>query len=261
MSYLSQQSTAYLLPAAISFVCFVSAPPCFAQSQVPSPVQQLGIAEGTQVHLSLLKSIKSGGNKAGEAVPFEVAKDVYGLDHALLIAANTPAFGKIVESSRRGMFGKSGKLKFTIDYILAPDKTHIPLRADAQIIRGRDNRTASIAAAILLAPIAIFINGKDVSADKGQDFVMYVSAATKIQSITPLMPVTISSAVFDPLPVLVAQSLFVLTDGTQVQGTLTSFDGTQYTVSTPGGLRTLEISAVKSVYALTPAPAAAAPPK
>lgn len=111
-------------------------------------------------------------------MPFEVAKDIYGPGHVLLIAADTPAFGKVVESSRRGMFGKSGKLKFSIDYILAADKTQIPLRADAQIVRGRDNRTASIATAILLAPIAIFINGKDVSVNKGQDFVMYVNTDT-----------------------------------------------------------------------------------
>ena len=256
MTYFCSKHAVCLLPA-VCAAFLVFAPPCFAQAPLPSTARQFSIAEGTQVHLSLLKSIKSGGNKAGEVVLFEVAKDVYGPDHALLIAADTPAFGKIVESSRRGMFGKSGKLKFTIDYILTPDKTHIPLRADAQIVRGRDNRTASIATAILFAPIAIFINGKDVSADKGQDFVMYVDSTTATQSTASTAP----GVVPGPVTILAAQSLFVLTDGTQVQGSLSSFDGAEYTVSTPGGLRTLKISAVKSVYVLTPAPAAAAPSK
>ena len=206
------------------------------------------IPEGTQVHVSLLKDLKSGGNKAGEEVPFEVGRDIYGPGHVLLIAADTPAFGKIIESSRRGMFGKSGKLKFSIDYILAPDKTHIPLRADPQLVRGRDNRTTAIATAILLAPVAIFINGKDVSANKGQDFVMYVDADTLIQS--PMAAASTDT----PALVTTAQSLFLLTDGTQVQGTLTSFDGSIYTVATSQGTHTLKAADVKSVYALAPTP-------
>ena len=259
MSHLFMQSRVVLVPAIVGILSAVAAPG-FAQIAAPTagspvtiPAGKVDVPEGTQVHVSLLKNLKSGGNKAGEEVPFEVAKDIYGPGHVLLIAADTPAFGKVIESSRRGMFGKSGKLKFSIDYILAPDKTHIPLRADAQIVRGRDNRTASIATAILLAPVAIFINGKDVSVNKGQDFVMYVNADTITQS--PLvMPSPAVPAAETSAAVPTAQSLFLMTDGTQVQGTLTSFDGTQYVVATSQGTRILKASDIKSVYALAPTP-------
>ncbi len=263
MSYLPLRSSIATIPAVVCFFVAVGGP-CLAQTAAPAvgtavviAAGKVDIPEGTQVHVSLLKNLKSGGNKAGEEVPFEVAKDVYGPGHVLLIAADTPAFGKVVESSRRGMFGKSGKLKFSIDYILTADKTRIPLRADAQIIRGRDNRTASIATAILLAPVAIFINGKDVSANKGQDFVMYVNTDTLAQS--PLIADSSSTAPSTGVPTVAvptAQSLFLLTDGTQVQGTLISFDGSQYTVATIQGTRILKTSDIKSVYALAPAPAA-----
>lgn len=259
MPYLSLRSPIAIMPAMICFLFSVGGP-CLAQTTAPVvgtaivvPAGEVDIPEGTQVHVSLLKNLKSGGNKAGEEVPFEVAKDVYGPGRVLLIAADTLAFGKIVESSRRGMFGKSGKLKFSIDYILAADKTHIPLRADAQIIRGRDNRTASIATAILLAPVAIFINGKDVSANKGQDFVMYVNTDILVQSpLTMASPSTIPATVVPAIAAQTAQSLFLLTDGTQVQGSLTSFDGSQYTVATSQGTRILKASDIKSVYALAP---------
>ena len=244
MSHLSPATA--LLALAPAYVCLAALAPCFAQTPAVPATAQLAVPEGTQVHLTLLKSIKSGGNKAGEQVPFEVAKDVYSPNRTLLIAADTPAFGKILESSRRGMFGKSGKLKFTIDYILAPDKTHIPLRSDAQILRGRDNRTASVATAILLAPVAIFINGKDVSADKGQDFVMYVDTTTAFRQPSVIPPMNSPA-------VTAAQSLFVLANGTQVQGTLVSFDGSRYTVSTAQGTVLLQAADVKSVYALAPA--------
>lgn len=127
-----------LLPGVILVTAFLTVGiplATLAQTGSAAPISQSAdkvvVHEGTQVHFSLLKDLKSGGNKAGEEIPFEVAKDVYGPGHILLIPSDTPAFGKLLQSNRRGMFGQSDKLKFTIDYILAGDKTHIPLRANA----------------------------------------------------------------------------------------------------------------------------------
>ena len=235
-----------------------------APAPVPAP-SQAAIPEGTLVHLALLKELKSGGNKGGEDVPFEVSQDVYGPGHVLLIAASTPAFGKIQESSRRGFFGKSGKLKFTIDYILAPDKTHILLRSDPQLVRGRDNRTTAIATAILLSPIAILINGHDVSVKKGELFTMYVNAPTLAQSAAaPAPPAT---AVPPTLPAVVpisavpapTQSVFLFANGARAVGTLLSFDGSSYTISTTKGMRQFKKAAIVSIRTLTPDTVAARP--
>ena len=73
------------------------------------PSGKVLIPEGTLIHITLLKDLKSGADKSGEEVPFEVSKDVFGPGHVLLIAEQTQTFGKIIESSRRGIFGKSGK--------------------------------------------------------------------------------------------------------------------------------------------------------
>ena len=73
-----------------------------APASLPAPAalpsDKVLVPEGTQIHFSLLKDLKSGGNKAGEDVPFEVSKDVYGPGRVLLIAASTPAYGKIQKS-------------------------------------------------------------------------------------------------------------------------------------------------------------------
>jgi hypothetical protein len=256
-----------------AFVAMLFLTAASAQAQSPSRIgsrvlrqvavtpDTISIPEGTAVHLALLKDLKSGGNKGGEDVPFEVSQDVYGPGHILLLATGTPAYGKITESSRRGIFGKAGKLKFTIDYILAPDKTHILLRSDPQLVRGRDNRTTAIATAILLAPIAMFINGQDVSVKKGEPFVMYVNAPTVAQSpnaapapVIPAAPVS-----FAPAPVLPAappQSVFVFANGARAVGTLISFDGSLYTVSTTKGMRKFKAAAIKAVYPITTTPSA-----
>jgi hypothetical protein len=266
-----------MVPAALLVAASLSltaAPPAHADAPPPAAstvaAGQISIPEGMPVHLTLLKELKSGGNKGGEDVPFEVSKDVYGPGRVLLIAASTPAFGKIQESSRRGIFGKAGKLKFTIDYILAPDKTHIPLRADPQILHGQDNRTTAIATAILLAPIAIFVNGRDVSVKKGEEFTMYVNAPTVAQSpyapapaapAAPATPPVVAPASFAPAaltPATPAQSVFVFANGARAVGTLISFDGSLYTVSTTKGMRKFKTAAIKAVYPVTATPVAAA---
>jgi len=270
LSVSSPRSNALLLVAASVYLATGHSQTARAQT-VPVPVaapSQVSIPEGTVVHLALLKDLKSGGSKGGEEIPFEVSQDVYGPGHVLLIAANTPAYGKITESSRRGIFGKAGKLKFTIDYILAPDKTHIPLRSDPQLVRGRDNRTTAIATAILFAPVAMFINGQDVSVKKGEPFTMYVNAATVAQSpnaapapITPAAPPAVAPASFAPASVVPAappQSLFTFANGAQAVGTLISFDGSSYTVSTAKGMRQFKKAAIVSIHALTATPVAAA---
>ena len=263
----SHRPHALLLAAASVYLATGLTQATHAQAAPAVTTSQVSIPEGTAVHLALLKDLKSGGNKGGEDVPFEVSQDVYGPGHALLIAAGTPAYGKITESSRRGIFGKAGKLKFTIDYILAPDKTHIPLRSDPQLVRGRDNRTTAIATAILLAPIAMFINGQDVSVKKGEPFTMYVNAATVAQSpnaapapTTHATPPTVAPASFAPAsmaPAAPAQSLFTFANGAQAVGTLISFDGSLYTVSTTKGMRQFKKAAIKAVYPVTAMPIAA----
>ena len=225
------------------------------------PADKILVPEGTQVHFSLLKDLKSGGNKAGEEVPFEVAKDVYGPGHVLLIPADTPAFGKILQSNRRGMFGQSGKLKFSIDYILAPDKTHILLRADAQLVRGKDNRGAAVATAVLLSVLGMFINGHDVTVKKGQDFTMYVNANTVAPSPLVAPTPTPTPAAPSPPPPAVrpsasaqspsAQSLFMFANGGTAVGTVLSFDGSTYTVSTTKGMRRFKAAAIKSISPLS----------
>lgn len=262
LSVSSPRSNALLLVAASVYLATSHSQTARAQT-VPVPVaapSQVSIPEGTVVHLALLKDLKSGGSKGGEEIPFEVSQDVYGPGHVLLIAANTPAYGKITESSRRGIFGKAGKLKFTIDYILAPDKTHIPLRADPQLVRGRDNRTTAIATAILFAPVAMFINGQDVSVKKGEPFTMYVNAATVAQSPNaapaPTAPAAFVAPTPAPAPAAPAQSLFTFANGAQAVGTLISFDGSSYTVSTTKGMRQFKKAAIVSIRTLTATPVA-----
>lgn len=210
------------------------------------------LPERSEVRLRLGNDLKSGANKTGEEVPFTVANDVYGPGHVLMIMQGAAAYGKVTQSSRRGMFGKAGKLSFTCDYILAPDGTHIPLRSDPMGESGHSNTGAMVATALLLSVAGVFINGKDVTIHKGQEFTMYVNENT---SLTPPLaagaaPLPAAPPAAAPAAAAPGKSLFTLKTGEQVVGTMTAFDGVTYTVATDGGEKKLSAAAVKSIYAL-----------
>ena len=245
MSLPSLRLTAALLSAAVC-VYFAAMPISVLAGTLPVP-------DGTEVHFTLMQDLKSGGDKAGEVVSFQVSQDVYSPSRELLIAADTPAYGKVTQSNRRGMFGQGGKLKYTIDYILMPDKTRVLLRADPQLARGGDNRTATIATAILLTPLTLFINGKDVSVKKGQQYIMYVDAASHSTPAAPVPVPPVIPAVPAPVaaaPVSAWQSLFTFSNGSQTVGTMLGFDGSTYTVSTPKGMRQFKKAWIISIRAL-----------
>lgn len=227
------------------------APAPIAPAQA-APAGTTILPERTPIQVRLDNELKSGGSKTGEEVPFTVVSDVYSPNHTLLITAGSSAYGKVTRSSRRGVFGKAGKLDFTCDYVVAPDKTHVPLRAQPMGGSGRNNTGAMVATAILLAPIAILMNGRDVTIHKGQEFTMYVDKDTPVQPFLPPSSVPVAAAP--------GKSLFLLQNGSQVTGSLVSFDGATYTITTDQGTQTLKAADVKSVYALAAAPAILAAP-
>lgn len=201
------------------------------------------IPERTEVKLSLKKELKSGDVKEGAEVPFEVVRDVLGSKNELLIRAGTPAYGKVTESKRRGILGKPGKLNFTCDYIRVADGTRIPLRSQSLASKGKDNQTAAIATAVFLAPIAIFMNGKDVTMKEGTEFAMFIDANTTVPN--PANAPSGGGAAGGGSSA--GKSVFLLNDGTVIVGALVSFNGASYVVTTDNGEKTLKVSDVKSV--------------
>lgn len=238
--------------------------PAHAQApDVPAvpPVQQSAAAatgkvvlpERTEVRVRLNTELKSGANKEGEEVPFVVDSDVYGPGHVLMIMQGTAAYGKVTQSSRRGMFGKAGKLNFTCDYILTPDGTHIPLRSDPLGQNGHSNTGAMIATTLLFSVAGVFINGKDVTVHKGQVFTMYINENTPVTppAITGAAPLVVApSAAPASSPAAPGKSLFTLKTGEQIVGAMNGFDGTTYTITTDSGVKKIAASSVKSIYAL-----------
>lgn len=137
------------------------------------------LAERTSVRVAILETLVSGQGKPNDEVRFELREDLYGPNREVLAVKGTPAFGHIIRTSRRGMFGRSGKLEFSCDSVKAVDDTKIPLRG-TEIKSGKGNGGAAIATALVVSVLGVFINGRDVKVEKGTEFTVYVNEDTLI---------------------------------------------------------------------------------
>ena len=281
------------------FIALIVTAPASASSLVLLPAHTL-------VPMVATDHLKSGHSKEGDDVSFRTFAAVYGLHHEVLIPAGSQGHGKVTESKGCGMAGKGGKLKFTCEFVVAGDGTHIAL-SNADL--SRQGRTYNPVTMLLTGGVlSLFSNGKDIDVDEGTPFIMEVGTDASLAPVqdTPLgvvqivpnkhkvkgHPATILSFSADPItvttdtgettlklkdvkqillppqaklissapiaamPVAVPaaaapapQSLFTFQNGTQTTGTLISFDGTLYTVSTPKGMRRFRAAGIKSIQA------------
>jgi hypothetical protein len=210
-------------------------PVLIAALAMPASASPVKLPERTSIRVRLLETLVSGGKKKGEEVRFEVVDDIFGPQHELLIAKGAPAFGTITRSSGRGMFGKAGKLEFTIDRTHAVDDTKVTLRA-TEAKSGRNNSGAAITTAVLLFVPALFIHGRDVTVEKGKEFVAFVNDDVIVD------PEKIAGA-----PQAGKTLTFALKNGDKVTGTMDGFADGVYTVTTKSGTLKIPVADVNLI--------------
>ncbi|MHB9026123.1 MAG: CsgG/HfaB family protein [Armatimonadota bacterium] len=148
----------------------------FAGMALAEPVK---LAETTAVNVRVMKTMKSGKCLVGELVPYEVIADVAGPGGQVLIAKGATASGRVTVSKRKGMFGKSGKLEFSIENVTAVDGINVPLRA-VQKATGRSYTNYSVVAGLLLLWPALFVQGEDITVKEGTEFPAFVDGDVMI---------------------------------------------------------------------------------
>lgn len=205
------------------------------------------IPERTEVRLALNQELKSGESKEGSEIEFTVRRDVTDENGKVLIKEGTYGYGKVVQSKRRGAFGAPGKLNFSCEYIAGPNHTKILLRGTSMASYGKDNRSATVATAVLLAPVALFINGRDVTVKKGEEYTMYVDKTTTVKAGTEGGTEEASGVAPTPGKTSGAKSVYLTKDGKAYVGSLVSFDGQHYTIMTDKGQVKLATGDVKTV--------------
>ncbi|HLW97029.1 MAG TPA: hypothetical protein VKR82_00160 [Candidatus Acidoferrales bacterium] len=106
------------------------APAATAAPQTQTKNKALKIQDGIIVHVIFTEELSSEKNHPEDPVPCEIAEDVK-VNGVVVIAKGTPAVGKVAQAEKRGGWGKSGTLAFSIDYVKAVDGNNVRLRGSS----------------------------------------------------------------------------------------------------------------------------------
>jgi hypothetical protein len=145
----------------------------------PAPGFAFGLEDGTPVPLKLARDLSSAKESTGNRVDFEVAEDVK-VNGLVVIPKGEMAWGTIVDAKPKRRLGRAGKLDVRIDEVRLADGERVPLRA-SQESKGK-GRSGVMTGAIItsgvlffpVAPLFLFMHGKDVIIAKGAAVTAYI---------------------------------------------------------------------------------------
>jgi hypothetical protein len=204
-------------------------------------VQAATLTEQTPVKVKLLQQLKSGHDRKGDKIRLAVLADVKGTDKSILIPKGTPVVGTIIRSNSRRMFGQPGRLEFTIDYIKIGDQIRVPLRTTSTAASGQNHTAATTAAAVIVAPIAVFVKGENATVKEGTPYTVFVDQTTQVPGMQTAKALDAAkNGVERPC-------VFRLKDGRSVMGVLESFQGGVYYVGTDLGRLQISQEKVESI--------------
>lgn len=173
-----------------------------AQSGQPiqaMPVDQVGtvLPRNTPVYLSLNETLntKSARTKAGNTFTLSVMRDVV-LQRHVVIPRGSRAIGTVVYRTRKGGFGKSGKIEISLDHIEVGDQRIAIQRRHRE--EGEGNSSATVATFMLLSMVGSgLITGHSAEIPAGREFTAWTTEDVPVQLIGDVAapPVTIAGAV------------------------------------------------------------------
>lgn len=205
------------------------------------------LPERTPVKVMICEQLISGQAKKGQEVTFEVREDLFGTNHELLVTKGSPAYGTVTKSSKRGVFGKPGKLEFTCEYTKAVDGTKVTLRSTELGGKGRNNTGAMVATVMLVSVLGVFVNGRDVNVKKGTEFTVFVDQDTKVDLSNSTVPGAAVSTETSSSGLVGSKCVFALKNGSLVVGTVKSLENGNYSVATADKVVQISIDNIKSI--------------
>ena len=137
-----------------------------------SVFSQKTISEGTIIKVSINNDISGKDVSIGTKVDFTTTEDLI-QGNTVVLRKGLKVVGTVSEAAKSKGLGKKGKLSFNIEYLYLDNGKVIKLRSE---IKKNLNGSGAevVAAAVLFAPIALFIHGKNAKYEKGEVFDAYV---------------------------------------------------------------------------------------
>jgi hypothetical protein len=156
------------------------------------------LEDGTPVRLRLTRTLSSADCKTGDRIDFEVMDPIV-LDGAAAIPQGSIAWGTVTEAEHKKTLGRAGKLNIALSAVKMANSARANLRAVKETQgagHGAAVTGAVVASAIILWPVAplfLFIKGKDITIPQGTEITAYVDGDTVFVPVAETVPA--------PLPV------------------------------------------------------------
>ena len=152
----------------ISLIMLVISSSVISQSEI----NQIVLNEGTQISAILMQDLNGKKASVGQLIDFELADHIIIKDH-VVVKKGSKITGTITVAEKARGLGKKGKLSFSLDYLYLDNGKVVKLRS--QIEKNLKGSGAYVAAgAVLVAPLALFIKGKNAKYKVGETFSAYV---------------------------------------------------------------------------------------
>lgn len=198
----------FLIRKAISLVCVASLASSAIHAQNASSAvanlvsgdrvkQAFEIPEGTKVRVRLEQALSSESAQVNQSVQLSASDDVK-IEDIVIIPRGSVVNGTVVQAVPKRTMGRTGKLDFSIDNIIAPDGGKIGLRYSLVKKKGGSHavRTGVITAGVAVlfwpaAPFMLLMHGKEATFPQGMTFEVFTDAKytvkPKVAAVTPVI--------------------------------------------------------------------------
>lgn len=136
------------------------------------------IPKDTILNMELETEITSKKAKVGDDVPLVTMENII-INDVVVIPKGSRVNAKVTKATGSGLFGRAGKLEFTIDSVKAVNGVEIPLEYSTIREAGSDDGAMAVVAAVSIIG-GLFMKGKNVSFPAGSKFAAKVVIDTDL---------------------------------------------------------------------------------
>lgn len=142
------------------------------------PVGNAYIPKEMIVSVELVEELTSKKNRVGDVVQLKTLDNII-INDVVVVPAGSTVSGKVTKCTSSGLFGRAGKLEFTIDSVKSVNGIEIPLQYTDLKEAGSDDGAVAVAVVSLLG--GLFMKGKNVSFPAGSKMSAKVVADTDLK--------------------------------------------------------------------------------
>lgn len=137
------------------------------------------IPKDTVINIELIEELSSKKNHVDDAVSLKTLDNII-INDVVVIPAGSLVSGKVTKCTGSGLFGRAGKLEFTINSVRSVNGVEIPLKYTEKREAGSDDGAVAVAAAVSIIG-GLFMKGKNVTFPAGSKMMAKVVTDTDLK--------------------------------------------------------------------------------